>query len=145
MAATRKILVVDDEPEIRDELTEYLVDKGYKVTEAGDGLEAIEKFQADNFIAVITDMDMPRCPGNNLIERLRQIDANVPIIVLTGRASEDIPSQAGDAGATTTLIKPIRIRRLDGVLKASLEEGGESAGAPEPRLTAARPKVRHPA
>ncbi len=143
MVATRNILVIDDEPEIRAELREYLVDKGYKVTEAGDGLEAIEKFQADNFVAVITDMDMPRCPGNVLIGRLRQMDANVPIIVLTGRASEDILSQAGDAGATTTLIKPIRIRRLDGVLKASLEEGGESAGASEPRLTAARPKVRH--
>ena len=145
MVATRKILVIDDEPEIRAELTEYLVDKGYKVTEAADGLEAIEKFQADDFVAVITDMDMPRCPGNKLIGRLRQIDVNVPIIVLTGRASEDILSQAGDAGATTTLIKPIGIRQLDGVLKASLEEGGESAGASEPRLTAARPKVGHPA
>ena len=145
MVATRKILVVDDEPEIRAELTEYLVDKGYEVTEAGDGLEAIEKFRADNFVAVITDMDMPRCPGNDLIGRLRQMDANVPIIVLTGCASEDILSQAGDAGATTMLIKPIRIHRLDGVLMAFLEGGGESAGAPEPRLSAARPKVRHTA
>ena len=87
MVATRKILVVDDEPEIRAELTEYLVGKGYEVTEAGDGLEAIEKFRADNFVAVITDMDMPRCPGNDLIGRLRQMNANVPIIVLTGIAS----------------------------------------------------------
>ena len=121
----RKILILDDEAEIRAELAEYLVRKGYEVEEAGDGIEGLRKFEAAPADLVITDIKMPRLDGYEVIRRVRQIDPDVPIIAITGHFSPGDLSTAKDAGATVTMKKPLGLRELAAELKRLLEPEGK--------------------
>lgn len=127
MLTKRKILIVDDEPEIIAELVEYFTDKGYQVTEASGGLEALDKFLLERTDVVITDIKMPRGSGDELIKRLRQMDRHLPIVAFTGYYSAEELAQARDAGATVTLTKPIAICELSDTLATLLEPGSEAA------------------
>ena len=113
----KKILIVDDEEEIRAELAGYLRDKGYEVEEAADGLEALEKFEASPADAVIGDMKMPRCPGDELTRRLRAVDPDLPVIILTGHYTNADVESARKAGATAVLKKPARLSELRRLLE----------------------------
>ncbi len=113
----KKILIVDDEEEIRAELAGYLLDKGYEVEEAVDGLEALDKFEAAPADAVITDMKMPRCPGDELTRRLRAIDPHLPIIIITGHYTNADVESARKAGATAVLKKPVPLSELSRLLE----------------------------
>lgn len=117
----RKILILDDEAEIRAELAEYLARKGYEVEEAGDGIEGLRKFEAAPADLVITDIKMPRLDGYEVIRRVRQIDPDLPIIAITGHFSPGDLSTAKDAGATVTMKKPLGLRELAAELKRLLE------------------------
>ncbi len=117
----KKILIVDDEEEIRAELAGYLLNKGYEVEEAADGLEALAKFEAAPADVVITDMKMPRCPGDELTRRLHVIDPELPVIIITGHyANADVES-ARKAGATAVLKKPVPLSELSQLLKRLAE------------------------
>ena len=118
---TRTLLIVDDEPEIRAELAEYFEGKGYRVEQAADGLEALERVEAVLPDAVITDLKMPRCDGFELIRRLRAAHASLIIIAVAGTYSQEDMKQAGDLGARITMRKPIRLRDLAETLRALLE------------------------
>ena len=118
---TRTLLIVDDEPEIRAEMAEYFEAKGYRVEQAADGLEALEKFEASAPDAVITDLKMPRCDGYELIQRLRAADAGLPIVAIAGTHSHDELDRAGDLGAQVIMRKPIGLRELAETLRALLE------------------------
>ena len=113
----RKILVVDDEADIRAELAEYLETKGYRVEVAGDGREAFDRFEAAPADVVVADIKMPRGDGFELIRRLRAIDPDVPIIVMTGHISQTVRARAEELGATVMMEKPIILRRLTQFLK----------------------------
>ncbi len=117
----KKILIVDDEEEIRAELVEYLLDKGYEVEEAADGLEALDKFEASPADVVITDMKMPRCPGDELTRRLRAVDPHLPVIIITGHYAKPDVESARKAGATTILKKPVRLSELRRLLERLTE------------------------
>jgi CheY-like chemotaxis protein len=77
-----RILVVDDESEVRDFLRFALIGAGHAVTTAGDGLEAIEK--AGGFDMLLTDLMMPRMAGDELAQRMRQRDPDLRVLYLTG-------------------------------------------------------------
>ena len=117
---TRTLLIVDDEPEIRAELAEYFEAKGYRVEQAADGLEALDKVEAAMPDAVITDLKMPRCDGFELIQRLRAVDASLPIVAVAGTFSHEDLERAGDLGAQVMMRKPIRLRELAEKLRGLL-------------------------
>ena len=117
----KKILIVDDDEEIRAELAEYLQHKGYEVEEAADGLEALAKFEASPADIVITDMKMPRCPGDELTRRLRAIDPDLPVIIITGHYAKPDLESARKAGATAVFKKPVRLSELSQLLKRLAE------------------------
>ncbi len=121
----RKILILDDETEIRAELAEYLAHKGYEVEEADDGLEGLRKFEAAPADLVITDIKMPRLDGYEVIRRIRQIDPGLPIIAVTGHFSPSDLNTAEDMGATVTMKKPLDLRELAAELNRLLEPGGK--------------------
>ena len=116
-----KILVVDDEADIRVELAEYLETKGYRVEVAGNGREAFDKFEAAPADVVVADIKMPRGDGFDLIRRLRAIDPDVPIIVMTGHLSQAVRARSEELGATIMMEKPIVLRRLIQLLKRLIE------------------------
>ncbi len=113
----RRILVVDDELDIRTELAEYLEIKGYQVEVAGDGREALDKLKAAQADVVVADIKMPRYNGYKLIRQLRAMDPGIRVIVMTGDLSQSSLDKAKELGATMIIKKPINLRLLAQCLK----------------------------
>jgi DNA-binding NtrC family response regulator len=103
-----RILLVDDEPEIRRLLSRHLQRLGYTVQEAVDGEKAAAAVAAEIPDVVITDMSMPRLGGLELLERLRSIDPGLPVIVLTAHGSlENVIAAMRRGAAFDYLLKPL--------------------------------------
>ncbi|HWR20322.1 MAG TPA: response regulator, partial [Verrucomicrobiae bacterium] len=103
-----RILLVDDEPEIRRLLSRYLQRLGYTVREAEDGEAAVAAATVEIPDVVITDMSMPRLGGLELLEQLRNMDPGLPVIVLTGHGSiENVIAAMRRGAAFDYLLKPL--------------------------------------
>lgn len=107
----KKILVVDDEPQITRVLRSSLVSHGYEVQTAHDGVEALEKMAHWQPDIIITDLAMPRMDGVELCSEIRAV-SDVPILVLSVREQEAIKVKALDAGADDYVTKPFGIQEL---------------------------------
>jgi len=103
--------------DIRTELSEYLEIKGYQVEVAGDGREALDKFEAAPADVVIADIKMPRYNGYELIRQLRAMDLGIRVIAMTGDLTQSGLDKAKELGATMILKKPINLRLLAQCLK----------------------------
>ncbi len=113
------ILIVDDEEIIRDFLSEVLED--YTVSLACDGDEAIEKIQQQHFDVVITDLRMPRVPGEEVVRAARQADPKAKVIVISGYSSLATVSQSVQNGACAFLSKPFSIKELLQTVTTAIE------------------------
>lgn len=102
-----KILLIDDEAEIRDLLTELLEDEGYKVYQAKDGVDGIEVFLNEAPDLVITDVKMPNKNGIEVLREVRSSNSEVDVIILTGQSDETTAIDCLRAGAYDYLLKPI--------------------------------------
>ena len=105
---TASILTVDDSPSLRMAIKIALTGAGYAVTEAGDGVEGLNKATSTHFDMIVTDLNMPNMDGLTMIEELRKspAQAGVPIIFLTTESDADMKQRAKAAGATGWLVKP---------------------------------------
>ncbi|MCH8835622.1 MAG: response regulator [Proteobacteria bacterium] len=112
-----RILVVDDEEAVVAEVAEYLRRKGYDVVTAGNGREALKVHRARPADLVITDLLMPGMGGNELIQRLRRSDPDLPIVVVTGHTTFGDDRDVVAEGASVVLKKPIVLRELTDSLK----------------------------
>ncbi len=94
-ASEKKILVVDDEPDVRNFLATCIEDAGFQVDTANDGAEALEKVQIDPPDLMTLDMVMPRVSGINLMRKLRKMDQfkRLPVIVITAHAHDELASE----------------------------------------------------
>jgi len=103
------VLVVDDEPLVRELLTEYLVGDGHTVETATNGREGLEKFSAGQFNLVVTDRAMPEMSGDQLAVAIKQISPTTPVVLLTGFG--DLMKEAGEhpAGVDAIMRKPITL------------------------------------
>jgi two-component system chemotaxis response regulator CheY len=112
---TLRALVVDDSMQLRRSVMYALQRIGDVVcVEAGDGAEAIKKFQASKFDLVLTDINMPVLDGLKLISHLRGDPANdkLPIIVITTESAEEDRERAMKLGASAYLIKPVKAQEV---------------------------------
>lgn len=105
---TASILTVDDSSSLRMAIRIALTGAGYRVTEAGDGVEGLAKAAAEKFDMIVTDLNMPNMDGLTMIRELRSQpeQAGVPIIFLTTESDAEMKTQAKAAGATGWLVKP---------------------------------------
>lgn len=117
----KKILIVDDEREIRDQLSEFLRMKNYEVVETGNGKAGQEMFASSRPDAVLLDYSLPDANALDLIPLLKQVDDSVPIIVVTGNSSIELAVQAMREGAEHFLTKPVQLSALGAVLERALE------------------------
>ncbi len=115
-----KILVVDDEPAVRDSLRTALVLKGYEVALAADGDEALAAVASVPSDALVLDVLMPRLDGLEVCRRLRQRGDRTPILVLTARTAVTDRVAGLDAGADDYLVKPFALDELLARLRALL-------------------------
>jgi DNA-binding NtrC family response regulator len=107
----KSVLVVDDEEIIRNFLSEVLDDK-YNVSLASDGDEAIEQIKKRRFDLIITDLKMPRVPGEEVVKVAQQQDPTSKVIVISGFSSLYTVSQSISNGACAFLSKPFSIKEL---------------------------------
>jgi two-component system, OmpR family, response regulator MprA len=115
-----RILVVDDEPAVRDSLRRALQLEGYDVELAGDGVEALDNVRANGPDAVVLDVSMPRLDGLETCRRLRSEGNALPVLMLTAR-DEVADRVAGlDAGADDYVVKPFALEELLARLRALL-------------------------
>jgi len=115
----KRILVVDDEPQITRMLRTALQSSGYEVVAAENGLEAFRVLEADPPELLITDLAMPEMNGLELTQAVRRV-SDIPIIVLSVRDTDRMKVQALDAGADDYLTKPFSMPELLARVRAQL-------------------------
>ena len=110
----KKMLTVDDSPSVRKLVKFTLKAKGFDVSSASDGVEALDLMKEEEFAAIILDINMPRMNG---LEFLEQIKANekyaaIPVIMLTTEGQEEDKDKAVSLGATAYMVKPFKPTQL---------------------------------
>jgi two-component system KDP operon response regulator KdpE len=120
-----KILVVDDEPQIRRMLRTTLTGNGYQVADARSGEESLDKFREFMPDLVIMDLNMPGMGGLDACREIR-FGSDVPIIILTVRNAEREKVEALDAGADDYVTKPFGMRELLARIRAALRRAPSS-------------------
>lgn len=117
-----KVLVVDDEPTVREVVVSYLRRDGHDVAEAADGTTALELLEAEPPDLVVLDMMLPGVNGLDILRRVRAT-SNIPVIMLTARAEESDRVAGLELGADDYVVKPFSPRelaaRVNGVLRRS--------------------------
>jgi DNA-binding NtrC family response regulator len=106
------ILVVDDRFSDRETLKTILEDKGYRVTTAMDGTEAIEMVKSKHYDIIFLDVVLPGIDGVETFERVKGIDPEVTVIMMTGYTEEDLVRKAVSEGAYTCIYKPFNMEKL---------------------------------
>ncbi|MFB7663054.1 response regulator transcription factor [Kitasatospora sp. NPDC056138] len=117
---TPKVLVVDDDPEVRAAVEDGLAVAGYAVRGAGDGLAGLTELSAWQPDALVLDLMMPVLDGLAVCRRLRALGDRTPILVLTARDSVSDRVDGLDAGADDYLVKPFALDELTARLRALL-------------------------
>lgn len=116
----KQILVVEDERDIQDLLKNYLMQEGYQVTLAGDGVEALTKYRDGSFDLVLLDIMLPKIDGFALCELLRR-ESDIPIIMLTALDSEENQIKGLDLNADDYITKPfsmpVLLRKIAALLR----------------------------
>ena len=113
-APPQTILAVDDSASMRQMVRYTLEGAGYKVVQAGDGVEALEFAKTSAADLVLTDVNMPRMDGLTLVRELRALDAYrfTPMLVLTTESGQDTKQRGKQAGATGWIVKPFNPEQL---------------------------------
>lgn len=113
----RRVLVVEDETDVRELLVEYFRGKGYVVAGAADGRSAITALERDTFELVLTDLQLPGADGLAVLAAARRLHPDIHVVIVTGFASLDSAIQAVRLGAYDYLTKPFSLGQIDVVLR----------------------------
>jgi DNA-binding NtrC family response regulator len=116
-----RILVIDDQALMRDSLCETLSRAGYEVAAAGSGGEGIERFEADSFAAVITDLKMPDTSGISVVSRVHSLVPETPVIVITGHGSIETAVDAMRKGAFDYITKPFKADQIEVIVEKAVK------------------------
>jgi excisionase family DNA binding protein len=109
------ILVIDDEPLVGELFRDSLDKNGHRVTTTLSSLEALELVANQHFDLIFLDLVMPKIDGSELFRRIREIDKQVPIIIITGHPNSELLIKAKEQGPFIIMIKPIT---YDDILQA---------------------------
>jgi len=106
------ILIIDDEKAIRKTLSEILSYEGYKIDEAGDGEEGLKKFRDKNYDVVLCDIKMPKLDGIEFLDKSRETNPDIPVIMISGHGTIETAVEAVKKGAYDYISKPPDLNRL---------------------------------
>ena len=124
-----QVLIVDDEQKIREVIREYAEWNGYEVTEAKDGMEAVDLCKAQDFDVIVMDVMMPRLDGFSAVKEIKK-SKDIPVIMLSARAEEYDKLHAFEVGVDDYMVKPFSPKELMARIAAVLARTSpqESAG-----------------
>jgi len=106
------ILIIDDEKAIRKTLSEILSYEGYKIDEAGDGEEGFRKFREKEYDVILCDIKMPKMDGIEFLEKAKEANPDLPIIMISGHGTIETAVEAVRKGAYDYISKPPDLNRL---------------------------------
>lgn len=121
-SASKRILVVDDDPRVREVLSAMLESAGYEVSLAPNGRDAVAILETERFTAILTDLVMPEQEGIETIKLIRKDYPDLKIIAMSGAFGGDYLRIAGYLGAHSTLAKPINMETLISTLQRTIQE-----------------------
>jgi DNA-binding response OmpR family regulator len=127
----RTILVVDDEPTLRETLVEALESEGYRAIPAADGREALARFRAERPDLVLLDLMLPELSGVEVC-RIIRAESGVPILMLTAKDSEVDKVVGLELGADDYVTKPFSLRELSARIRAIFRRGEHLAASTPP-------------
>jgi CheY-like chemotaxis protein len=122
MTKKQKILIVDDEPELVEELSLILTEEGYAVTAAPDGLQAVELFREGSYDLVLMDVKMPEMNGVDALHEILAINPEAKVVIITGSFAQNLSAQALEDGAVAALFKPFDPEVLLETIKKLVQE-----------------------
>ena len=117
-----KILVIDDQRSIRTTLKDILELENHSVELAEDGAQGIEKFNADKFDVVLTDIKMPEMDGMEVLNKIMELRHDVPVIMISGHGNIDTAVESIKKGAYDFIEKPLDLNRLLITIKNAIEK-----------------------
>jgi len=112
-----RVLVVEDEGDLRELLVEYFRGRGHDVAGASDGRAAVAALERDTFDLVLTDLQLPGLDGLGVLQAARRLQPPAYVVIVTGFASLDSAIQAVRLGAYDYLTKPFSLGQIDVVLR----------------------------
>ena len=115
------ILIIDDEKAIRKTLTEILSFEGYKIDEAADGEEGLKKFREKTYDVILCDIKMPKVDGIDFLQKAVEINADVPVIMISGHGNIETAVEAVKKGAYDFIQKPPDLNRLLITIRNAME------------------------
>jgi two-component system, NtrC family, nitrogen regulation response regulator NtrX len=118
-----EILIIDDEKSIRKTLTEILSFEGYKIDEAPDGEEGLRKFKEKTYDLVLCDIKMPKLDGIEFLQKAGEINADVPVIMISGHGNIETAVEAVKKGAFDFISKPPDLNRLLITIRNAMDKG----------------------
>jgi DNA-binding NtrC family response regulator len=122
MHKKHKILVVDDEKIVRESLFHWFEDEGYSVDTAEDAIDALKKFEKGKYDLILLDMKMPGMSGIELLSKIKEIDKESIVILITAFASVPTAIQALKEGAYDYVTKPVDPDELNNLVKNAIEQ-----------------------
>jgi two-component system response regulator AtoC len=123
----KRILIIDDEKAIRWSLGEALSNVEYDVVEASNGAGGIKKFEEDPADCVILDLKLPDIDGINVLKKIKEIDGNVPVIMMTAYGEVETAVEAIKGGAYDFIQKPFQLEKMKIAIRNALETSGMRA------------------
>ena len=126
----KPILIVDDEPIVRESIRDWLIDAGYQVATAESGEEALEMIEKQDFSVMVLDVRLPGKTGITVLKEVKERKPGIKSIVITAYPSTELAGEAMKLGAVDYLIKPIVPDDLERLIHETLvkcqrqEQGG---------------------
>ena len=111
-----KIMVVDDTDAVRELIGAFLQTRGYDITMATDGVDALGKLENDTFPLIITDINMPKMNGPELLDTMSRSTRDYKAVVMSTYIEDDIKTELRKKGAVAFLLKPFSLRQLEDVV-----------------------------
>ncbi len=137
MNASRKVLVVDDDPAVRKSIDRVLSSKGYAVITAENGEEAMRKLNEEKYDLVYTDIRMPGISGLEVAEQVKARKPWTPVVIITGYGTDAAEARAKAAGVSSFVHKPLSPEMIEGSARDAL-------AAPAPQVVAPPAAVEAP-
>lgn len=122
-----RILIIEDNDRLRKSLLDYVRDEGFAADEAPDGEEGLYKALNWDYDLIVLDVMMPKLDGWELLQRLRQADKNMPVIMLTARDKLDDRLKGLNCGADDYMVKPFEMDELIARIRAAIRRSGGKA------------------
>jgi len=116
------ILIIDDERSIRNVLRDILTNEGYVIEEAADGEEGFKKFSEKTYSLVICDIKMPKMDGLEFLQKATELNADIPIIIISGHGNIETAVEAVKKGAFDFISKPPDLNRLLITIRNALDK-----------------------